>query len=97
MSGPDPLGHPHTSNLSAIYVGGLIQLLFGITGRRYLDAPVTKHAVAATNGSKAATAAEVGSRLATNTLSGNVNEHWIAPLASETPSEYKTYEKGAYW
>jgi hypothetical protein len=26
------------ANISAIYVGGLIQLLFGITGRWYLDA-----------------------------------------------------------
>ena len=44
------------------------------------------------------TAVVVGSRLATDTLSGSlINEHWFPPLASETPNEYKTYEKGAYW
>lgn len=44
------------------------------------------------------TAVVVGSRLATDTLSGSlINEHWFPPLASETPNEYKTYEKRAYW
>jgi predicted HAD superfamily phosphohydrolase YqeG len=38
------------------------------------------------------TAVVVGSRLATDTMSGSlVNEHWITPLASEMPNEYKTY------
>ena len=94
------------ANISAIYVGGLIQLLFGITGRRYLDARGLIKKLHKNNRSSHArgmdgskeTAVAAGSRLATDTLSGSlVNEHWIPPLASETPSEYKTYEKGAYW
>ena len=94
------------ANISAIYVGGLIQLLFGITGRWYLDARGLIKKVHKNNNSSHArgmdggneTAVVVGSRLATDTLSGSlINEHWFPPLASETPNEYKTYEKGAYW
>ena len=84
------------ANISAIYVGGLIQLLFGITGRRYstrggrgLIKKVHKnnnssHARGMDGGNE--TAVVVDSRLATDTLSGSlINEHWFPPLASETP------------
>ena len=78
--------HARQANISAIYIGGLIQLLFGLTGRRYVDAP---HANSSSN---------TGSLLATNALSGiHVNAHWMSPLASETPRNRLSLENGAYW
>ena len=69
--------------LSSIYVGGIIQLLFGITGRRYLEKQNL-------NGVWV-------SKYADEVFHDNVNEHWMPPLDSETPSNFRMQEGGAYW
>ena len=87
LLGCGPIGlplarHAKSRGLSAIYVGGLIQILFGITGLRYVER--------LTNGKE-----EGG--LANKVLSGNVNAHWMPPLDSETPPNFNDQEGGAYW
>ena len=90
MLGCGPLGMPLSKfargrGISAIYVGGLIQLLFGIAGRRYLEKVTpSEHEVGGL-------AVKVFQR------QGLVNEHWIRPLDSETPRLFREVEGGAYW
>lgn len=90
LLGCGPLGlplarHAKEKGLSAIYVGGLLQILFGIAGRRYLE-------------KMSPTEREVGG-LAVKVFNrqGLVNEHWIRPLDSETPRNFRDQEGGAYW
>ena len=89
LLGCGPIGLPlarvgAAKGVSTIYLGGIIQLLFGIAGRRYLE--------------KVHKGAEVGG-LAKSVFrkQGMVNEHWIRPLDSETPRNFHDQEGGAYW
>lgn len=54
------------SGKMAIHMGGALQLLFGIIGKRWENSPF-------------------------------INEYWVHPLPSETPTRVKEVENGCYW
>ena len=76
--------------ISAVYIGGLIQLLFGLTGRRYLERLVV-------NGRLDKGGVDSSLRGDDNRIMETLNEHWMPPLDSETPSNFWEQERGAYW
>ena len=58
---------------SAIYVGGPIQLYFGVMGQRWARHPTIL------------------------SFLGRNGDHWIEPMASDTPSKKESVEGGCYW
>jgi hypothetical protein len=54
----------------AVHLGGAVQILFGIKGKRW-----DQHEV----------------------ISQLYNEHWVRPLPSERPDNYRSVEDGCYW
>ena len=88
--------HAKARGMSAIYLGSVIQLIFGLMGRRYLDQ--TRGAVQP-KGAAAGHSAAAGRGAPSKKVfsEGMVNEHWRPPLASETPPNFKEQEGGAYW
>ena len=89
LLGCGPLGlplahHAKKRGVSAIYLGGVIQLLFGLIGRRY---------VKVISGSGRAVGGLSRKVFGTNVL----NRHWRPPLRSETPPNFYEQEGGAYW
>ena len=75
--------HAREKGVSSIYVAGLVTLLFGITGRRYVEN--------LKNGTASGGLADEVFR------PGTINEHWRPPLDVETPHNFRTLEGGAYW
>ena len=97
LLGCGPLGmplalHAKERGLSAIYLGGLIQLLFGLIGRRYVEEVVDGKA-------RGGMASQVFAShdQGQGSAAALVNAYWRPPLESETPQNILEQENGAYW
>ena len=78
---------------SAVYLGGLIQLMFGITGRRYVE----RMRNGKEEGGLASRVFQGGTGGQAGGHDPTVNPSWMPPLDSETPHNFNQQEGGAYW
>ena len=68
-------------NMSAVYVGGATQLMFGVSGHRYVEKHLGRPRRARWDNDK----------------EGLPNKYWKYPFAHEIPKGSMAVEDGAYW
>lgn len=73
--------HVKRKGKKGIHIGGALQLLFGIKGKRWEDPNYGVNAWA----------------IPTGFYSSMMNEHWIRPLEDETPKNANSVEGACYW